>query len=198
MIDQNKRDKPKSYIDKALEIFKQRSGKTIVEIGSMRMSLFHSIDDNSHECCNDGHSSVLLCRACEKFYSVDITLETSNLTRNTLNILGFRHHNVINGDGLEFLESFEEPINLLFLDAWDVNVDGYAESHLEAYKLAKKNLHQKSLILIDDTDVIKINDELFLDDSGLKGKGLLVIPEAIKDGYSVVFSGRQVLLSKDI
>ncbi|HON83195.1 MAG TPA: hypothetical protein PLI22_03550 [Caldisericia bacterium] len=72
------------------------------------------------------------------------------------------------------------------------------ENHLEAYQIAKKNLHDKSLILIDDTDVIERNGELFLDNSGISGKGILVIPQAVKDGYKIMFSGRQVLLMKEV
>lgn len=42
------------------------------------------------------------------------------------------------------------------------------------------------------------NGELFLDNSGISGKGTLVIPQAVKDGYKIMFSGRQVLLMKEV
>ncbi len=53
----------------------------------------------------------------------------------------------------------------------------------------------ESIILIDDTDVERINEQVVFS-NGISGKGKLVIPQAIKDGYNVIFSGRQTLLSK--
>jgi hypothetical protein len=88
-----------------------------------------------------------------------------------------------------------DPIDLLFLDAWDVNLEGSAERHLEAFKAAEQNLHEQSLVLIDDTDVDLVEDILVFAD-GVSGKGKLVIPYAVNRGWKVVFSGRQTLLSK--
>lgn len=198
MINQEERQRPFSYLKKSLEYFYQRSGKIIVEIGSMRMDLNHDMNNFSFPCCNDGHSSVILVSDAEEFYTVDIDKTTSDLAIRNLTKFGLiKKSNVINGDGLEFLRIFTKPIDLLFLDAWDVGTPNYAENHLEAYNIAKKSLHDKSIILIDDCDVIEENGELFIDNSGLSGKGKLVIPEAVKDGFKVVLSGRQVLLMKD-
>ena len=201
MINQNERQRPKPFIDKALEYFKERNGEIIVEIGSMRMDLNHDINDFSYPCCNDGHSSVILAKAAKEFYTVDIDYNTANLAYNNLCKYINQEENkfaVCQLDGLKFLQMFEGKIDLLFLDAWDVGSDCYAENHLEAYQIAKKNLHEKSLILIDNTDVIERNGELFLDNSGISGKGRLVIPQAVKDGYKIMFSGRQVLLMKEV
>jgi hypothetical protein len=197
MIDQTKRERPRRYLNHALSIFEQKSGKVIVEIGSMRMPLRHNIDETQYECCNDGHSSVVLCRACDEFYTVDIDQSTYDLVNKTLVDLGYINFWCFCMDGLEFLRKFHKPIDLLYLDAWDAELDNSAENHLEAYRAAKPLLHSNSLILIDDTDVVKRKGELFLDDCGMCGKGALVIPEAIKDGYRVELSGRQVLLMKD-
>ena len=88
-------------------------------------------------------------------------------------------------DGIDFLKNFPKKIDLLYLDAWDVAPGFYAENHLQAYLHAKDKLHEKSLILIDDTDV----------DEG--GKGKWVVPKAIEDGYRVIFNGRQTLLARE-
>ncbi len=116
-------------------------------------------------------------------YSVDISASNTKMTKEICK--EFKNLTAVTEDGVKFLKSFNKSIDLLFLDAWDA-VPGtrYAESHLEAYLAAKPKLHDKSLILIDDTDI----------DNG--GKGRLVIPQAIKDGYKIIFSGRQTLLAK--
>jgi len=199
MIDQSKRDKPKKYLDKAIELFREREGKVIVEIGSMRMAMSHDMDESHYPCCNDGHSSALLSRAADEFFTVDIDLNATRNAQYYLDRLGYgMHSRVINGDGIKFLEEFDKPIDFLYLDAWDVGTPDYAENHLLAYETAKKNLHEKSIISIDDTDIKDENGEMVIDMSGLYGKGLLVIKQALKDGYKIVMQGRQVILAKGI
>lgn len=179
-----RREYPAEYIKKAIEVFKSRNGRTIVEIGSMRSPLPHPI--GSGHCkggCMNGHSTMWWATTGANVYSVDISKESIELTSKICE--NFKNVHALLHDGIDFLKTFQQPIDLLFLDAWDV-VDGtpYAEKHLEAYLAAKPHLHGNSLILIDDTDIKNC------------GKGRLVIPEAIKDGYKIVFSGRQTLLSK--
>jgi hypothetical protein len=178
-----RRECPTEYIKKTIDLFKSNNGKIIVEIGTMRALLTHPIDSGHCKGCMDGHSTMWWATTGAEVYSVDISKESIDLTSKTCE--NFKNVHAIVRDGLEFLKSFEQPIDLLFLDAWDV-VDGtpYAEKHLEAYFVAKPHLHENSLILIDDTDIKDC------------GKGRLVIPQAIKDGYTVVFSGRQTLLAK--
>lgn len=87
-------------------------------------------------------------------------------------------------DGITFLQQFRKPIDLLYLDAWDPRVSGFQEKHLMAYLEARPNLHPRSLILIDDTDL------------GPWSKGTLVIQHALQDGYHIVYEGRQTLLAQ--
>jgi hypothetical protein len=90
---------------------------------------------------------------------------------------------VVCGDGIKFLAKFQQPIGLLYLDGWDV-IPGtdYAEKHLLAYQTARPRLAATSLILIDDTDLL------------MGGKGKLVLPAAIRDGYELMVLGRQTML----
>jgi hypothetical protein len=90
------------------------------------------------------------------------------------------------GDGIDFLKRYERSIDLLFLDAWDV-VPGtaYAENHLEAYRAALPKLAPRCLVQIDDTDILN------------GGKGRLVIPQMIRDGFELVTWGRQAILARD-
>lgn len=178
-----RRECPTEYLKKAVDQFKSRNGKVIVEIGTMRAVLSHPIDSGHCKGCMDGHSTMWWAMTGAEVYSVDISKESIDLTCRTCE--NFKNVHAVVQDGIEFLKSFNQPIDLLFLDAWDV-IDGtpYAEKHLEAYLAAKPHLHEASLILIDDTDIKEC------------GKGRLVIPQAIKDGYKVIFSGRQTLLAK--
>lgn len=188
---QLERDRPKPYILKALEIFRARQGKVIVEIGTSGGGMFHRLDEDGgswgEHCCNSGHSTLLFAMSgAAEVWSVDINpdategakrfLSSSEHTRN------FKGLHCVTQDGIDFLKKFPKPIDLLYLDAWDVAPGFYAEKHLQAYLQAKDKLHEKSLILIDDTDV----------DEG--GKGKWVVPKAVEDGYKVIFSGRQTLL----
>ena len=95
-------------------------------------------------------------------------------------------------DGIDFLSDTELKIDLLFLDFWIdepvINSYGsqHAEKHLEAYMNGKDKMSPKSLILIDDTD------------HAPPWKDTLMVPEARKDGFKVIYIGRQTLLARGI
>lgn len=195
MIDQNERDRPYKTIKKALELFHDRQGCTIVEIGSMRQPLLHDLDDSSQACCNDGHSSIHWARAAKNFFSVDINPECTAITQQSLQAFGYLDAHALTADGLQFLTNFGETIDLLYLDAWDVGTTEYSERHLDAYRAAKPWLHEKSIILIDDTD-IEWDGREYVISNGLGGKGKLLVSEAVSDGFQIVSQGRQVLLAR--
>lgn len=174
------REKPRSYIEQAIQLFKVLGGKVIVELGTMGQ-LTHDIDKEECPYCMSGHSTILWARTLADVYTVDINSNAIDLTKNACK----HFHNVypVNDDGIDFLHNFDKKIDLLYLDAWDV-IPGsdYAEKHLEAYLAAKDKLNLTSIILIDDTDI----------ENG--GKGRLIIPKAVEDGFKIVFTGRQTML----
>jgi hypothetical protein len=181
------RDLPRKYIERAIGEFTKRNGSIIVEIGSPRMQLPHSADASEcmlQQACLEGHSAAFWALTGKAVYSVDISSESIQITQEMCK--DFPNVQVVQQDGIEFLKAFDQPIDLLYLDAWDVGSEDFAEKHLEAYLVAKKNLHEKSIILIDDTD--------FFNNFG---KGRYVVPEAIKDGYKLIFQGRQTMLMKE-
>jgi hypothetical protein len=184
------RDKPYRFLVKMLYLLKNvlSSAKVIVEIGSCRNPVSHDIDHIDPRCCNDSHSTFFWCRSKCKVHTVDV-----NPLCETVLLKGHKEgHLVINGklrihtvDGLSFLEDFskKEKIDFLFLDAWDVspNTD-YAEKHLEAYEKALDHLAETCFIAIDDTDI------------GSGGKGRLLIPRMINDGWLILYKGRHTVL----
>ena len=80
-VDQTIRKKPYPFIKQALELLDTKQHNIIVEIGSMRKSCNHSLDEYDYECCNDGHSSIFLARSSSEFHTVDIDMECAKLTR---------------------------------------------------------------------------------------------------------------------
>jgi hypothetical protein len=189
------REFPRNSILSVLYMLKERGGKNIVEIGACRMPLNHPLDELHLECCLDSHSTAYWTKDYLTV-SIDIDPQTIANTVDICTALGQEKNLVVwTGDGIAYLKRRMDPIDLLFLDAWDVNLEGSAERHLEAFKAAEQNLHEQSLVLIDDTDVDLVEDILVFAD-GVSGKGKLVIPYAVNRGWKVVFSGRQTLLSK--
>lgn len=157
--------------------FNRLNGKMIVEIGTMRPSKF-GIQDQ-------GFSTMVWAKytKAKEIYSIDLDNDLINYAKKKLE--NFPAVKLVNADGIDFLLNFEGTIDLLYLDACDVGVPNYKEIHLQMYVNARTKLAKQSLILIDDTD---------LDN---KGKGELVINEAVKDGYRIVYSNRQTLLIRE-
>ena len=177
MDEQRQRDKPHRYMKAALELLGYGC-KTIVEIGSARQRLVHPLHETHHDCCIDGHSTYLWAASRHRVVSVDISQDHTEIARSIPGV------EAVTKDGIEFLREFSEPIDLLFLDAWDVvSETPYAEKHLEAYLAASGNLALRHVIVIDDTDIA----------SG--GKGRLLVPHLLEKGYHRLMSGRQTILS---
>jgi hypothetical protein len=180
------RKKPKKYLLLAIELLKFTNNKTVVEIGGIRQKMEHTLEDFNPVCCNDGHSSEFWCSKDNlEVYSVDINPHCQQFYADLKNRKN--NFNYMIGDGISFLNNFNKPIDLLFLDAWDVHVGSpYAEMHYEAYLAAKNNLADRHIISIDDTDIMN------------GGKGKILIPYLLKNGYNMVISGRQTILTNFI
>lgn len=196
MIDLSKRDKPAKSIRETLFIYTiaelYREGK-IVEIGCVRRPLNHSLQDDSQDCCLDGHSTAFWAESEFDFVSVDIHPGHCAIAKQ------FAPNNVICQDGIKFLQEFTGSISLLFLDAWDADLPESADRHLEAMAIALPKMAQHSLILIDDTDVeYDFTNKCFNAPIGFGGKGKLAIPFALENGYDIVFQGRQTLLERKL
>lgn len=167
-------------IQEAIKLFRFLGGRCIVEIGSIR-------DKNS--VLSDGHSTFMWAENAEMVYTVDIDPQATVMTKALMEEYGYNNVYAITQDGIEYLKNFNHPIDLLYLDGWDAELEDTAERHLEAYLAARKNLHDESIILIDDAnpEVLGISHS---------SKAALVLVEAEKDGFQVGLSLYQVLLAK--
>jgi hypothetical protein len=91
-------------------------------------------------------------------------------------------------EGVDFLQELDEQIALLYLDGPDADKGGQ-EAHLEMFRACRG---QPYLILIDDCDPWPGRWEG-------RGKGHLVLPEALATGYTLIADNRrQVLLRLDV
>ena len=180
------RDKPYRFLKKVSGFAESFNWKVIVEIGSSRTPVKHPLDEINPHCCNDSHSTFFWCRTKCLVHTVDVNPACERVLEQgyedgMLSINGKLEIHI--EDGIQFLEEYEgEPIDLLFLDAWDV-IPGtdYAEKHLEAYEKAKAHLANDVFISIDDTDI-------------LNGKGKLLVPVLLDDGFIILYRGRHTVL----
>jgi len=196
-FDMSSRDVPEPFIRLALDEFKKRGGKTIVELGCMRQPMVHKPLECTDTCLSrcDGHSTAIF-DAVEgaEFHSVDISQKSCDIAR--AHLKHTPHENIFCMDAIAFLKECLFEIDLLYLDAWDVDLPDSAEKHLEAYLAAQHCIHDNTIILIDDTDVYWDGIEFHPVFSDHGGKGRLVIPHMIEDGWEVKFKGRQTMLVK--
>lgn len=58
--------------------------------------------------------------------------------------------NFVVDDSIKFLSEFDKEIDFLYLDSLDGQFEGASKHQLEEIKVAKKNLHKNSLVLLDD------------------------------------------------
>lgn len=175
------RGKPIKYIKYTIDLFKKHTNANVIlEVGSIRKVMEHPIEEFYPSCCNDGHSTYFWKKYTDaEIYTVDIDPRCKTIIENDDRLEGVFSYTQ---DAVEFLSSFDKMVDLLFLDAWDVIADTpYAEEHLNAYNIIKPKLSEKCLILIDDTDIAK------------GGKGRLLVPKLIDDGFKMLISGRQTL-----
>jgi len=88
--------------------------------------------------------------------------------------------------GDDWLRSFDGRIDVLFLDSADTDVPGHADVCLSEFQAALPRLHERSLVLIDDTPF----------DGGWRGKGRRAVPWALEHGWRILTAGYQVLLCR--
>lgn len=174
------RGKPGPYLNAALSLLDALGGKTIVEVGCMGEPLTHPLEETHPDCCSKGHSTYIWARSGKPVYSVDSDPKAVAIARKACT--AFSNCHISLGDGIEYLRTFPHPIDLLYLDAWDVQSSrDYALQHLKAYLMAAAKLSESHIVVIDDTDI----------DNG--GKGKLLVPLLKTLEYEVLVEGRQTI-----
>jgi predicted O-methyltransferase YrrM len=118
---------------------------TVVETGSLR---------EPGNWAGDGQSTILFDELIKstggRVFSVDICSEHTTIARKLVsdNVI------LVNGNSLNFLNALSQPIDLLYLDSFDLSHQDplpSASHHLFELLAAAKNLHTGSIVCIDDT-----------------------------------------------
>tara|TARA_B100000945_G_scaffold300444_1_gene282264 strand:- start:285 stop:857 length:573 start_codon:yes stop_codon:yes gene_type:complete len=169
---------------KVFEIACERNLKTLVETGTSRgkIKFFFFRKYN----WKDGMSTIMLSHFAKfikgRLYTCDILSKNieaaKKFTKNYSDFISYHHQ-----DSVLFLKKFDNPIDLLYLDSYDGHDPIAASKHqlLEA-QTSIKNIHQNSLILLDD-----------------KGsKTNLSINFYLKNNFKIIFETKyQILLSQN-
>lgn len=172
---------------KMINELQERLGRklVIVETGTIRKVEY------AH---GDGHSTLKFSDYVQQqggsFYSIDNNKEavscSKKLVAEQLSEGPTSEHkniNVVEALSTEFLESFPDKIDVLYLDSANDEYIGLAE-----YEAAKPKLYDHTIILIDDC----------LENSPAQRKGLLSIPKMLEDGYIKVLHEYQCVLAKEL
>jgi len=123
-----------------------------------------------------------------KLHTVDLSPIHSEFARTWTAVFG-ETVAVYCQDSLAFLKNFREPIDVLYLDSLDTYEPGHAEHAERELEAARPNLHEQSLIVVDDNPWR----------SGVwEGKGTRVVPRLVNEGWKILYGGYQVLLAREV
>lgn len=173
---------------KTLKLLEERQVKMIIETGTSREGL-----NNTK---GDGAATFVFGKWAlqnnAKMHSVDISEDSVKGAQNEVNRQGLNNTITVHlGDSLEFLKTFENTVDFLYLDSYDYSKTDEdiqiksQEHHLKEFKLIENKLHDNSIVLIDDC--------------GLPGggKGKTVVEYMLKKDWKVLIDAYQILLVKN-
>ncbi len=179
----------KPSFDLVMSKLDEKGNPVLIEIGQAR---------KVYNWDGDGYSTALFSwylnqRKDGEFYSVDID-DNSKVIDEIFKRWSLEKDrvNIVQEDGIKFLEEFPKGIDLLYLDAWDYHMTNEKKQeisetmHLKAFKIAESKLNKGALVLIDD-----IHDTVTY-----KGKGRLLIPYMLENGYKLLYADYQFLFEK--
>ncbi len=173
---------------KTLKLLGQRNAKVIIETGTSREGLKATK--------GDGAATIVFGKWAKQngaqMHSVDIS---ENSVKGSQSEVDNQNLNdavtVYLNDSLEFLKTFNQSVDFLYLDSYDYSKTDKdiqtrsQEHHLKEFKIIEDKLHENSIVLIDDC--------------GLPGggKGKTVIEYMLKKNWKVLIDAYQVLLVKE-
>ncbi len=172
---------------KTLNLLSERNAKIIVETGTSREGLKNTK--------GDGAATIVFGKWAQqndaKLYSVDISKASVLGSQEEIDKQGLNDVvSIILNDSIKFLSTFNEPIDLLYLDSYDYSrIDKEIQSksqehHLQEFKVIENKLHKNSIVLIDDCKL----------PGG--GKGKLVVEYMVKKNWEILIDAYQILLIK--
>ncbi len=88
--------------------------------------------------------------------------------------------------GDDGLKAYNNPIHVLYLDSLDTEAPNHQECNLEEFKAAESKLHDKAIVIIDDTP----NESA--------GKGGLTVKYMKEKGWKYLYRGYQIVMSRTV
>lgn len=169
--------------EEALRLMSERNVHTIIETGTARCG------DTNFD--GDGGSTIIFGHWATahnaRMYSVDISQAHIDIaTKVTIPYLS--NLTYVLQDSVQFLENFNDKIDFLYLDSWDYSEQDPFPAQIHALreiKAAYKNLHDNSIIMIDDCNI----------PGG--GKGKTAIEFLLQQGWKLHRNRHQVILLKN-
>ena len=172
----------------SLKLLTQIGAKTIIETGTSREGLKGAK--------SNGAATIVLGKWAKEngafLHSVDISNEAVDNAQKEVNTHNLREVIEIHlSDSLEFLRTFDAPVDFLYLDSYDYSHTDIEiqqksqEHHLLEFQAIEGQLHANSVVLIDDCDLPN------------GGKGKTVIAYMLKKGWKVIANSYQVLLVRE-
>lgn len=167
----------------ALKLMEERNVRLIVETGTARFG--------KKGCIGDGCSTLIFSQWASQnnafLYTVDINKEC---LLNAERDLGpwTRYISFVHSDSVRFFNTFNQPIDFLYLDSYDFDINNPNPSqqhHLKEIIAAYPWLKHDSIVMIDDCDL------------PYGGKGKLAIDYLLKRNWKIVASGYQVILVRN-
>lgn len=167
----------------ALQLIQAREAVNIIETGTSRFGASEPIGDGAFTIILGDYIRDM---KGSNFYSVDISSEA---LAKAAEALGPSRDfvNLINEDSVTFLKNFKEPIDFLYLDSYDLDIENPIPSqhhHLKEIIAAYPNLTKKSVVMIDDCGFPN------------GGKGKYVIEYLLARGWKIRVDGYQVILTQ--
>lgn len=163
-----------------MDLIQERGAKVLVETGTAR--------DGATNFWGDGGSTILYAEWAAQneatLYTVDISPQAIARAKDALTYFENTVHFVCS-DSIAYLADFDQPIDFLYLDSYDFDVNNPSPSqnhHLYEIQAAYDKLHADSVVMIDDCTL------------PFGGKGKLVIKYLLEKGWKIVYDGYQVIL----
>lgn len=175
-------DKRYPTFDYALNLLNQKIDPVIVETGTARFG--------RQNCQGDGCSTIIFAEWIRShsgvFYSVDIDPKSLEQAKQGLEDL-FPYATLICQDSVNFLHTFTQTIDFLYLDSYDFNINNPRPSqihHLKEIQAAYSHLAPDCIVMIDDCDLPH------------GGKGKDAIQFLLSRGWKISAKGYQVILQR--
>ena len=169
---------------KILELLDKTHAKIIIETGTSREGL--------HGAKSNGAATIVFGKWAKLnnaiVHSVDINEKSIEVAQKEVNKQGLTSYvKIHHSDSVAFLENFKEKVDFLYLDSYDYSEDTEVQiksqmHHLNEFKAIEDQLHENTIVLIDDCALPN------------GGKGKLVVEYMLKKDWKILMEAYQIML----